>query len=124
MKKFKNLSKKIGLKNDQLGSNLLILTTLLLLATLIVMLFSIFILQSTLTNTYLVQKDKQERFYFWMEKVEEYPNSPDVLYNAAVSANEISKKETAIKLLNNALLFDPQFKKAQDLRTEIISEAR
>ena len=86
------------------------------------MLFSIFVLQNVLTNSYLSQKEKQEKFFFWMEKVGEYPNSPDVLYNAAVSADSINKNETALKLLKKAVELDPLFIEAKDFQEEIIEK--
>lgn len=113
---------KFGIGNEQVSKNLLILFSLFLLSILIIMLFSIFVLQNILTNSYLSQKEKQERFFYWMEKVDEYPNSPDVLYNAAISAVEINKKETALKLLNEALIFDPLFLDARNLQEEIANE--
>lgn len=115
---------KLGIGNEQVSKNLLILFSLFLLSILIVMLFSIFVLQNILTNSYLSQKEKQERFFYWMEKVEEYPNSPDVLYNAAISANSIDKNETALNLLKKALTYDPLFIDAKNLQEEIIKEIR
>jgi len=113
---------KLGIGNEQVNKNLLIIFSLFLLSTLIVMLFSIFVLQNVLTNSYLSQKEKQEKFFFWMEKVGEYPNSPDVLYNAAVSADSINKNETALKLLKKAVELDPLFIEAKDFQEEIIEK--
>lgn len=124
MKKIKDLGIKIGLKKDQVNRNLLILSTLFLLSTLVVMLFSLFILQNMLSTNYNSQKAKQDRFNFWIEKVEEYPNSPDVLYNASVSALEVNRDETALKLVNKAVILDPEFIEAINLQQEIISNAR
>ncbi len=131
MKKIKNyyskfvlLLTKHGFKNEQVNKNLLILLSLFLLSTLIVMLFSIFVLQNVLTSSYLSQKEKQEKFFFWIEKVEEFPNSPDVLYNAAVVSVEVEKHETALKLLKKAIDFDPQFDEAKNLQKEIIEGVR
>ena len=122
--KVSKLVKKLGIRNEQVNKNLLILFSLFLLSTLIIMLFSIFVLQSILTDSYLSQKEKQNRFYFLMEKVEEYPNSPDVLYNAAISANAINKNETALNLLKKALIYDPLFMEAKNLQEEIVNEVR
>jgi tetratricopeptide (TPR) repeat protein len=122
--KVSKLVKKLGIGNKQVNKNLLILLSLFLLSTLIIMLFSIFVLQSVLTNSYLSQKEKQNRFYFWMEKIGEYPNSPDVLYNAALSANAINKNETALNLLKKALTYDPLFIEAKNLQEEIVKEVR
>lgn len=118
------LVRKLGIGNEQVNKNLLILFSLFLLSILIIMLFSIFVLQNMLTSSYLSQKEKQERFFYWMEKVEEYPNSPDVLYNAAISANLIDKNETALNLLKKALTYDPLFIDAKNLQEEIIKDAR
>jgi len=120
MKKIKKIISKSGLKREHLSKNLLILMSLFLLSTLIVMLFSIFVVQSVLTSSYLSIKERQDRYDHWMGQVEEYPNSPDVLYNAAVSAVEVKKNETALNLLNKALIYDPLFEEAKDLQQEII----
>jgi len=109
-------------KNPDVGRNLLILATLFLLSTLIIMLFSIYVVQSMLANSYQGEKIRQEKFYYWISKVEEFPNSPDVLYNAAVTAISVGKNETALKLLNKAIEYDPQFTEAKDLRGELINE--
>lgn len=123
MKKIKKIFSKNILTSKEVNKNLLILLSLFLLSTLIIVLFSIFVLQNVLTTSYLFQKDRQERFYFWMEKVEEYPNSPDVLYNAAVSALEVNKNETALKLVKQALIYDPLFTEAKKLQEEIIEKS-
>lgn len=124
MNLIKKIIKRIGFKRDYLSTNLLILLSLILLSSLITMLFAIFVLQGILNNTYTGQRITQERFYFWMEKVEEYPNSPDVLYNAASAAVLVGKKETALKLLQKSLRQDPLFKDAKVLRDSIIAESK
>lgn len=125
-KKKNNLSKgkkfdflKI-IKNPEVHRNLLILLVLFLLATMIGMLFIFYILQNSLVSSYKLQKVQQARFTFWMEKIEEYPNSPDVLYNAAVSAYDVKKYETALKLVREALVLDPKFEAAQNFEKDIL----
>lgn len=88
------------------------------------MLFSIFVVQNTLSNSYLNQKEKQDRFFYWEKKVQEFPNSPDILYNAALSAVKVNKNETALKYLNQALTLDPLFDEAIILREEIVDNTR
>lgn len=124
MQKIKKIISKIGLKTDQVSKNLLILGTLCMLSTLGVMLFSVFLLQNMLEDNYIDQKTRQERFSFWMERVEEYPNSPDILYNAAIAALDIEKRETALKLVNKSIVLDPLFTKATVLQLEIVSDIR
>lgn len=120
----KNLVNKLGLGNEQINRNLLILLSFFLFSTLVVMLLGIFVLQDILTKSYLNQNERQNRFYYWMERVEEFPNSPDVLYNAAVSAYEIDKNETALRLLKRAIEKDPLFIEAKNLQKELIENAR
>ncbi len=124
MQKIRKIVSKLGLRGNQVSRNLLILGTLCLLSTLVVMLFSIFVLQNMLEDSYMNQKTRQDRFVFWMERVEEYPNSPDVLYNAAIAAIELNKKETALKLVNKSIVLDPLFSNAINLQEEIISDAK
>lgn len=114
----------LGLGNEQVSKNLLILLSIFLFLTLVVMLISIFVLQSVLTSSYSIEKQKQNSFYYWMERVEEFPNSPDVLYNAAVSAYEIDKNETALRLLKNAIEKDPLFEDALKLQEKLVEEIK
>jgi len=107
-------------KSPNVSENLLILLSLFLLSTMLGMLFILYILQNSLTNSYNIQKKQQERFSFWMEKIEEYPNSPDILYNAAVSAYDVKKYETALKLVKKAMILDPQFKEAENFEKDIL----
>lgn len=120
----KSFLNKLGLGNEQVSKNLLILLSIFLFMTLIVMLFAIFVLQNFLTSSYLTQKQKQDRFFYWMGRVEEFPNSPDVLYNAAVSAYEIDKNETSLRLLKRATEKDPLFDEAKELQEEIVEKVK
>lgn len=120
----KSLFYNLGLGNEQVSKNLLILLSIFLFLTLVVMLISIFVLQSVLTSSYSIEKQKQNSFYYWMERVEEFPSSPDVLYNAAVSAYEIDKNETALRLLKSAIEKDPLFEDAVKLQEKLVEEIK
>lgn len=120
----KKIVKKLGLEYKLVSKNLLILLSLLLLSTLAIMLFSIFILQSMLSSSYSAKSLKIEKFNYWMEKVDKYPNAPDVLYNAAVVSVGVNKKETALNLLKKALIYDPLFTEARKLQNEIVGNSR
>lgn len=120
----KSLFYNLGLGNEQVSKNLLILLSIFLFLTLVVMLISIFVLQSVLTSSYSIEKQKQNSFYYWMKRVEEFPSSPDVLYNAAVSAYEIDKNETALRLLKSAIEKDPLFEDAVKLQEKLVEEIK
>lgn len=71
------------------------------------------------------QKDfevKHANFVYWSRVVTQYPNIPDILYDAALSAYNIGKIGEATNYLNRAIELDPLFKKAQDLKREIVGD--
>lgn len=118
-KKFQKIVLNVGVRK-----NLLIEISVLLFLSLLVLLFLLFILQSKLTFSYRQQKINQQSFSYWIENVEKFPNSPDVLYNAAVAAFRIDKKETALKLLKKAIEKDPLFEKAKQLQAQILKSTK
>ena len=81
-------------------------------------------IQVFLSNSYQSKRQVQERHFYWMERVETFPNSPDVLYNAALSALSVNKDETALRLLQQALSLDPLFSEAKNLQKQIIEDGR
>lgn len=58
---------------------------------------------------------EQERVY-WARIAEQYPNAPDVLYNAALSTKNIGNEKEAIFYLEKAIKLDPLFMEARLLR--------
>lgn len=50
----------------------------------------------------------------------QYPNIPDILYNASLSAFNIGQKQQAIEYIEKAIEIDPLFNKAYQLRKEIL----
>ncbi len=68
------------------------------------------------------QYENRARDYkYWSSVATQYPTIPDVLYNASLSALNDNKKKEAQEFVNKALLLDPTFKKATELKKEIIS---
>jgi tetratricopeptide (TPR) repeat protein len=53
--------------------------------------------------------------------VTQFPNIPDVLYDAALSAYNTGRVDEALHYLNKAIQLDPLFKKAQEFRKEIMT---
>ncbi len=63
---------------------------------------------------------KMQEYQYWSGVVTQFPNIPDILYNASLSALNAGKKDEALKNIEKALMVDPLFKKAQELKNEII----
>ena len=65
---------------------------------------------------------KRSEFVYWEAVVAQYPAIPDVLYNASVSALKAGLKDEALRLLDRAITIDPLFKKALELKKEILKK--
>lgn len=68
------------------------------------------------------QKDFEARyakFEYWRQVATQYPNIPDILYDAALSAYNVGNAQEAINYLNKAIQLDPLFQRAQELKKEI-----
>lgn len=68
------------------------------------------------------QYESRARDYqYWSSVAAQYPKIPDVLYNASLSALNDNKKKEAEEYIDKALQLDPLFRKATELKNEIIS---
>lgn len=65
-------------------------------------------------RTYVVQKEK-----YWEGVIVQHPNFPDAYYQAASYALKLSDSKKAEKLLNEALILDPNFKEAIELKKNL-----
>ena len=66
-------------------------------------------------------QEKMQEYSYWSGVATQFPNIPDILYNAALSSYNVGRKNEALKNLEKALLIDPLFKKAKILQSEILS---
>lgn len=57
-----------------------------------------------------------KQFRYWNEVVLQFPNIPDILFNASVSALNVGKKSEALQYLDRAIQIDPLFREARELR--------
>lgn len=62
---------------------------------------------------------KENTYVYWNSIVSQFPNIPDILYNASLSALSMGKREEAGKFVNKALSIDPLFEEALRLREKI-----
>lgn len=60
-----------------------------------------------------------KQFRYWSGVALQFPNIPDILYNASVSALNVGKISEAIQYLDKALQIDPLFKDARELRRSV-----
>ena len=63
---------------------------------------------------------KIDEYKYWNGVVSQFPNIPDILFNASLSALNAGKKEEALRNIEKALQIDPLFKKALELKREIV----
>lgn len=63
---------------------------------------------------------KSKEYHYWSSVAMQFPNIPDILYNTALSALNSGNKSEALDFVNKALQVDPLFRKAQELRIEIL----
>lgn len=66
-----------------------------------------------------LQAVRDKNYQYWTSVASQYPNEPDVLFNAGKSAYENGKKADAIKFVEKAIQIDPLFEKAIKLKQEI-----
>lgn len=92
---------------------------LFLLLTAAILLQILVVMNTRYEMTRKVVQKKTAEYIYWSGVATQFPNIPDILYNAALSAYNVGKKDEAIKNLQKALLIDPLFKKAKVLHNEI-----
>lgn len=68
------------------------------------------------------QTEKVGQYQYWSGVASQYPTVPDILYNASLSAYNIGNMQQAKIYIEKALVLDPLFKKAQELRDKIEKE--
>lgn len=61
-----------------------------------------------------------KKFQYWSSVASQFPNIPDILYNASISSYSVGNEKQALRYVNKALQIDPLFKKAQILKEEIL----
>ncbi|OIP57234.1 MAG: hypothetical protein COX79_02675 [Candidatus Levybacteria bacterium CG_4_10_14_0_2_um_filter_36_16] len=65
-------------------------------------------------RAYVVQKEK-----YWEGVITQHPNFPDAYYQAASYVLKLSDSKKAEKFLNKALMLDPNFKEAIELKKSL-----
>lgn len=69
----------------------------------------------------LKERDKRLREYdYWVSAANQFPNIPDILYNASVVSLNVGKEERALSFLDKTLRIDPLFEEAQKLRDKLV----
>lgn len=65
-----------------------------------------------------------KNYTYWSSVASQYPNIPDILYNAGVSAIAMGREDVALGYLNKAIQIDPLFAKAIELRDSLIGNKK
>ncbi len=77
-----------------------------------------------LTNGYnktlAVHENKTKKYEYWKSVISQFPNVPDILYNASLSAFNARQKIDALDYIEKALRIDPLFEDAFKLKNEIL----
>ncbi len=60
------------------------------------------------------------QFHYWSGVASQFPNIPDILYNASVSALNVGKTTDALHYIDQAIQIDPLFKDARELKHLIV----
>lgn len=81
------------------------------------------ILANLFTRYEIAKKDlerKGNEYQYWKSIALQFPNIPDILYDAALSSYNANMRLEALDYVKRALEIDPLFKEAINLRKEIL----
>lgn len=92
---------------------------LVLLFQVLVLIATGFVLRYSFEKKRAVVDMRQKEQEYWLKVADQYPNAPDVLYNAAVSSKNVGKEKIALVYVAKALKLDPLFKEAQVLQKDL-----
>lgn len=92
---------------------------LVLLFQVLLLILTGFVLRYAFEKKKVVIAQRQNVQEYWIKVAGQYPQSPDVLYNVAVSSKNIGDKKTAILYIEKALRLDPLFEEAKALSNEL-----
>ena len=87
--------------------------------------FLVFIFVELLDKYKEIETERNEikkKLTYWEEIVAKQPNSPDIRFQAGLYSYRLGKKQKAYDYIEEALLLDPEFKKAQELKKRIEGE--
>jgi len=63
-------------------------------------------------------------YAYWQAVAAQYPNIPDIQYNASVGALKVGRLNEAIYHIDRALMLDPLFEKAQKLKNKMVDVSK
>ncbi len=69
-----------------------------------------------------IKIEAQNKASYWNNVIKEHPDYPDAYYQAAWYSYSLGEKQKAYDLLEKAILLDPGFKKAKELREKMVKE--
>jgi tetratricopeptide (TPR) repeat protein len=76
-----------------------------------------------LNSSYLQKKSdyskKIQNYKYWIGVADQFPNSPDIEFNAAKSSYDVGDLNKALEYADKALRTDPLFSQAQKLKNKI-----
>ena len=117
MKKFLHV-----IKDPAMKKHLLTYCCLFLFAEALILSYAVYSIRADIATIEAIKQQKQDRLSYWKGASEQYPNEPDILYNAAVAALNTGNKKIANEYLQKALVLDPLFEKAKNLRSEMLKK--
>lgn len=76
-----------------------------------------------LSGNYLSLKQKREKelasLYSWENLIRQFPNYPEVYYQAAIHAGNLKDNQKSVEYIEKALLLNPNMDEAKRLREEL-----
>lgn len=93
--------------------------SIILFSQVILLIMVLFLAGFILEKQKEIKSARDKNYSYWLSVVNQYPNEPDILFNAGKSAYESGKKEIALKFIEKALQIDPLFEKAIQFKKEI-----
>jgi tetratricopeptide (TPR) repeat protein len=77
-------------------------------------------LSNNYNNAKTEYSNRVSQYKYWSGVAGQFPNIPDILYNASLFAFQAGRKIEAINYIERAIKIDPLFKDAYRLKEEIL----
>lgn len=93
--------------------------SIVLFVQVVLLILVLFLAGFMLENRKEIKSTRDKNYLYWEGVAGQYPNDPDVLFNAGKSAYESGKEKIAFKFIEKALQIDPLFEEAINLKKEL-----
>lgn len=108
------------IKRKLIAHNLRNLLFIFLTVTVLFQIQMIVVLNSSYNLASKNNRERIEEYQYWENVAGQYPNIPDILYNASISSANAGHKVEALEFVNKALRIDPLFDEALQFKEELL----